>query len=218
MTSEIHPQAADPAAPTASPEREAGAATLGMWVFLATETLFVGVLFVAYVLVRIGHPQGFTAGSRATDILLGTVNTAVLLTSSLTMALALLRAREGDHRSTARWLLATALLGGVFLAIKLTEYRIDWQHHLVPGASFISTDAHAHGMELFYFLYFLMTGAHALHLLAGIGLELLFAWFARRAHFTRARHAPLENLGLYWHFVDVVWIFLFPLLYLVHRA
>lgn len=218
MTSEIPRPAADPAAPSPTLEREAGAATLGMWIFLATETLFVGVLFAAYLLVRIAHPEGFTAGSRATDVLLGTVNTAVLLTSSLTMAVAVLRTREEDHRSSARWLLVTALFGAIFLAVKFTEYRIDWQHHLIPGTGFLSTDAHARGMELFFYLYFLMTGAHALHLLVGIGLVLLFALFAHRGRITRGRHTPLENLGLYWHFVDVVWIFLFPLLYLVHRT
>jgi cytochrome c oxidase subunit 3 len=198
--------------------REENAATLGMWVFLATETLFVGVLFGAYILVRLNHPEGFTSASRETDIVLGTLNTAVLLTSSLAMALALYRAHEGHHHSAANWLVITALLGLCFLGIKGIEYWMDWQHALVPGLRFHVASAHAQGMELFFFLYFIMTGAHALHLFIGVVLVLLFAGYTRRGRFTQEYQAPLENVGLYWHFVDVVWIFLFPLLYLVHRA
>jgi len=197
---------------------QAHAATLGMWIFLVTETLFVGALFAAYLLVRTVHPQGFILGSRETDIVLGSINTAVLLTSSLAMALAVDRLRADMAGAAARWMVATALLGLVFLGIKGVEYLLDWQHGLVPGPHFRPGGDQAPGMELFFFLYFLMTGVHALHLFIGIALVAIFAVMLRHGRFGAGLSAPVENLGLYWHFVDVVWIFLFPLLYLVHRT
>jgi len=198
--------------------RQEHAAALGMWLFLATETLFVGALFAAYLLVRITHPQGFILGSRETDIVLGTLNTAVLLTSSLTMALAVDRQRVDMTRAASRWLMITAVLGLIFLGIKGLEYTLDWRHGLVPGLHFEPVGGQARGMELFFFLYFMMTGVHALHLFLGIGLVGAFAAMLQRGRLGAGNPAPIENLGLYWHFVDVVWIFLFPLLYLVHRT
>ncbi len=195
------------------------AATLGMWIFLATELMFFGPLFFGYYYVRSVYPEGLAAASRHTEIMLGTVNTAVLLTSSLLMAIAVHARRVGAVRLTSRLMLLVAALGVVFLALKGMEYRHEWQEHLVPGAAFAFPEAaHAHAAEMFYFLYFGMTGLHALHLIIGIVMVCMFAvGLARNA---RRFAAPdrIEIVGLYWHFVDVVWIFLYPLLYLVGRS
>lgn len=198
--------------------QEEHAAGLGMWIFLATETLFIGLLFAGYVMVRVTHPEGFILGSKETEITLGSLNTAVLLTSSLTMAMALHRVGSGTPRSIAFWLTVTAILGLCFVGIKGTEYWLEWQHADVPALRFDAHSPHAAGKELFFIFYFVMTGIHALHLLIGVCAILVFAWLARRGTFTPEYQAPLENMGLYWHFVDVVWIFLFPMLYLIQRT
>ena len=202
--------------------QQAFAATFGMWVFLASELLFFGPLLFGYVYLRLRFPDASAHASRHTDFLLGTVNTAVLLTSSLTMALAGAAADAGQRRRAARLLLGTAGLGLLFLAIKGWEYHAEFAEHLFPGARFHPGDAHTEslmqGMALFFLLYFALTGLHALHLTAGILACMLVA--------LRLRHPPpagvggeaVELAGLYWHFVDVVWIFLYPLLYLVGRA
>lgn len=193
------------------------AATLGVWIFLATEVLFFGPLFFGYLYVRTHFPDAAAAASRHTDILLGTLNTAILLTSSLCMALAAGPARPPRR---AAWLLwACAALGVAFLVIKGVEYRHEYGEHLFPDRGFAPADArepeHAHAMQLFFLLYFAMTALHAVHLAVGIGLCVLVALRLRRGK-ANGEHAELA--GLYWHFVDVVWIFLFPLLYLVGRA
>jgi cytochrome c oxidase subunit III len=206
-----------PAVPQfASRSRPTLGATFGVWIFLATEVLFFGPLFFAYLYVRIHFPDAVGAASRHTDVLLGTLNTAILLTSSLCMALAAARAQGGQR---AGWLLyASALLGLVFLAIKGIEYRQEFSEHLFPGRAFAPAGAGAalaHGMQLFFILYFAMTALHALHLAAGIALCVAMALALRRGS-ARAEHVELA--GLYWHFVDLVWIFLYPLLYLVDRS
>ena len=210
--------------------QQAFAATFGMWVFLASELLFFGPLLFGYAWLRLRFPEAGAHASRHTDFLLGTVNTAVLLTSSFTMALAAAAANAaadaGQRRRARRLLLATAALGLVFLVIKGWEYHAEFAEHLFPGAGFHPADAHAQpllqGMQLFFLLYFALTGLHALHLSAGILACLLLAWRLRRpspaaGHRTAGGEA-VELAGLYWHFVDVAWIFLYPLLYLVGRA
>ncbi len=192
-------------------------AELGMWVFLATEVLFFGVLFAVYLITRIHHPQAFAAASQLTDLKLGCLNTVVLLTSSLTMALAALAARERRWRPCSSWLTATAALGLVFLAIKLIEYHADFDRHLVPGASFAPAGPDRAGLEQFFWTYFMTTGAHATHLLVGIGLVAVLAARARSGR-SRPTATTVGVSALYWHLVDIVWIFLFPLLYLVSRA
>lgn len=198
------------------------AGLFGMWVFLATEVLFFGPLFLGYLYVRSHFPEAAGAASRHTDMLLGTVNTALLLTSSLGMAMAGAARRAGQLK-TAAWLLwGTAALGLAFLAIKGWEYRAEFSEHLFPGAGFGPADAHTEalrdGMQLFFLLYFAMTGLHALHLVLGIAAccAMAVALTRRAARFASVER--LEVVGLYWHFVDVVWIFLYPLLYLVGRA
>jgi cytochrome c oxidase subunit 3 len=198
------------------------AAVFGTWVFLATEVLFFAPLLFGYLYVRTHFPDASSAASRHTDMLLGTLNTALLLTSSLCMALAGALRRAGRLR-TAAWLLwATAALGLAFLAIKDWEYRAEFDEHLFPGAGFAPADAHTEAMrgemQLFFVLYFALTGLHALHLLLGITacLAMAVALMRKAARFASAER--LEVVGLYWHFVDLVWIFLYPLLYLVGRS
>jgi cytochrome c oxidase subunit 3 len=193
-----------PTSPFDSPLERGEAATLGMWAFLATEVLFFGPLFFGYLHGRLASPQAFVAGSHHMHIALGTLNTAILMTSSLTMALAVRAARTS--RGPLRALLAlTALLGLAFLGIKASEYWME-----------ASEVAKASGAELkFYFLYFAMTGLHALHMTIGLGV---IAWLWRHARrFGRDYHAPVEVSGLYWHFVDIVWVFLYPMFYLLER-
>jgi cytochrome c oxidase subunit 3 len=193
------------------------AASLGMWVFLATEMLFFGVLFFGYALARARFPGAFAAASRQTDLVLGTLNTAILLTSSFTMALAVRAAGLQSHRATALLLAGTAVLGVAFAGIKLTEYGIDYRHHLVPVLDFAFAQPHATGALLFFWLYFATTGLHLVHLSVGIVITLVFAWRAWRMPTPRLA-GQVEIGGLYWHFVDLVWIFLYPCLYLVART
>lgn len=183
-------------------------ATLGMWIFLATEVMFFGVLFFAAFHARIHDPAGYAAGSHLTHAWLGTINTAILLTSSLTMALGVRASNMGQARAP-RWLLrATAALGIAFLAVKAAEYSLEWRDGLVPGIRFDYARPDARGVQSFFYLYFVMTGLHAVHLAIGIGAV---SWISARA----ASRDAVEITGLYWHFVDVVWIFLYPVIYLV---
>jgi len=193
------------------------AADFGMWIFLTTETLFFGVLFFGYLISRIHFSAVFAAASRHTDLLLGTLNTGVLLTSSLTMAFAAANAESARKRPASRLLAATAVLGVAFLAIKAFEYYVDYAHHLVPGIDFAFAAPHAVGAAAFFWWYFAMTGTHALHLLIGIVIVLVMVYRLHRATRTDAS-LSLQITGLYWHFVDVMWIFLYPCLYLVART
>jgi cytochrome c oxidase subunit 3 len=199
----------------AEQQREAG--TLGMWVFLATEVLFFGGLFTAYSVYRWSYPEAFAEASRHLDVLLGAINTAVLICSSLTMAMAVHAAQLGRRRGQVLFLLATIALGSAFLVIKGFEYHHKFVEHLVPGPHFFDPGPHAAQVQLFFSLYFAMTGMHALHMVVGVGLLAWLAGGARRGRYDGAYYSPVENVGLYWHFVDIVWIFLFPLLYLVER-
>jgi len=193
------------------------AVSLGMWIFLATEVMFFGGLFTAYIIYRMRNPEAFAAAGHHLYMWLGAVNTAILLTSSWTMALAVHAAKHDDRRAAVRKLLLTAGLGALFLLIKAVEYYLDAHEHLVPGATFrASWSQPTANVQLFFFLYFVMTGLHAVHMLVGVGVMLTLA---ARASMSRKPMRSLANAvdmaGLYWHFVDIVWIFLFPLLYLV---
>jgi cytochrome c oxidase subunit 3 len=190
-------------------------AQIGMWVFLLTEIMLFGGLFTAYAMYRYAHPAGFVAASQHSAVILGTLNTAILLTSSLTMALAVHAAKAGERRPLSWCLAATFLLGATFLAIKGFEYTQHFHEHLFPGAGFQFEGPDASGAELFFFLYFVMTGTHAVHMIVGLALVGGLAILARRGRYTTGHPTPVEIAGLYWHFVDVIWIFLFPLFYLV---
>jgi len=192
-------------------------ATLGMWLFLCQEILFFGGLFVTYLLYRWRDPTAFAAGSHELDIVLGGFNTVVLIASSLTMAMAVHSAQTDKRRQLVGYLVATGALGIVFLVVKYFEYSAKWHHHLIPGAGFRFEGAVGGRAELFFSLYFAMTGMHALHMVVGVAV---LAWILKRARageFGSHYYNPVECFGLYWHFVDIVWIFLFPLLYLIGR-
>jgi cytochrome c oxidase subunit 3 len=193
-------------------------ATLGMWVFLATEVMFFGGLFTGYTIYRAVHPLAFAEASHHLNVWLGGINTGVLLTSSLTMALGVRCAQVGQRRGTVAFLIVTMLLGLAFLGIKGSEYHEKFVDHLVPGASFSFPGPLAHDAEMFFYLYFVMTGLHALHMIAGVGVVIAITVKAARGRYRPDYYTPVEIAGLYWHFVDIVWIFLFPLLYLIgHR-
>jgi len=198
-----------------TPDQQSEAAHLGMWTFLATEILFFGGLFLAYLVYRHFYFHEFAAASRHTAALFGTVNSLILLTSSLTMALAVHAAAQNHRRSITRWLAATILLGSAFVVVKGFEYHKDIADQLVPGAHF-NPDLPAPA-QIFFWLYWTMTGLHALHVLIGLALLSVMFLQARRDRFSSVYHTPLTLAGLYWHFVDVVWLFLFPLLYLIQR-
>ena len=190
--------------------------TFGMWLFLAQEIMFFGGLFFTYSLYRSEMPESFAAASGHLDIFLGGFNTVVLILSSLTMALGVRSAQLGNNKRLLRWLFATFMLGNTFLLVKYFEYSSKFEHHLVPGYNFAWPVAgEAKGAEMFYCLYFAMTGMHALHMVVGGGLLIYFMRRAMKNHFHPHYYGPVEIMGLYWHFVDIVWIFLFPLLYLI---
>jgi cytochrome c oxidase subunit III len=193
------------------------AATLGMWVFLVTEVLFFGGLFVTYAVYLSLYPAAFGAASHELDILLGGINTAVLITSSLTMALAVHAAQLGQRRLLMIFLVVTMVLGTVFLGIKAVEYYHKFAEHHVPGPTFQFEREHQRHAQIFFSLYFIMTGLHAIHMIIGIGVLLVMWIWAWRGRITADYAGPIEISGLYWHFVDIVWIFLFPLLYLIGR-
>ena len=200
-----------------SAEQQREAASLGMWVFIAQEIMFFGGLFLAYVIYRNWYHDGFAAASHHLDLRFGAFNTAVLIASSLTMALAVHAAQLGSRKGLIGYLLATIALGLVFLGVKVVEYNDKFVHHLVPGASFQFEPALERPAEIFYSLYFLMTGLHALHMVVGVGILGGLVYFAKKGRYTPEYFSPVELSGLYWHFVDIVWIFLFPFLYLISR-
>jgi cytochrome c oxidase subunit 3 len=190
----------------------------GMWIFLATEVLVFGALFTGYAAYRAQYPEAFAAASGRLNLLIGGVNTIVLLTSSLTMVLAVHATQVGKRRAQVACLLLTALLGTAFMGLKAVEYYSDYRERLVPVLAFDPQEWLAVGpsqVQLFLMFYYIMTGLHALHLTIGIGLLAVQALLAGRGHFPPENYMPVELAGLYWHFVDVIWIFLLPLLYLV---
>ncbi len=206
-------------------EQQREATALGMWVFIAQEVMFFGGLFLCYLLYRTSYPQAFAAASNHLNWKLGTFNTAVLISSSLTMALAVWATQVGRTRRTQLLFLGlTALLGTVFLGVKVIEYTDKYHDGLIPIAGMFDPVGHGIHMpagvpvqhyQMFYWIYFAMTGLHALHMIIGIGILIPIMWAAWRGRYSPEYHAPVELFGLYWHFVDIIWIFLFPLLYLL---
>jgi len=210
-------------------EQQRNAASLGMWVFIAQEVLFFGGLFAAYAVYRMKYPEAFSAGSHHLSWKIGFANTLVLIGSSFTMAMGVYFAALGKGRRAAALILATILLGSVFLGVKYFEYgeKIrpclgDGPHTgcLLPGERFDPSVLHVTGgdrghVQIYYSLYFGMTGLHALHMIIGIPILATIAAMAWKGRFSPAWYTPVEIVGLYWHFVDIIWIFLFPLLYLI---
>lgn len=179
------------------------ASKLGLWTFLATEVLLFGGLFTAYVVFRLRYHDLFHAGHLSLDRVLGTVNTVVLIASSFTVALGIAAIREGKAARMRLFFLLTILLAAAFLGIKAVEYSAKLGHGITPGT------------DLFFSLYFMMTGLHGLHVIAGMAVLGWVALAAGKGRFSAAYHTPVELAGLYWHFVDLVWIYLFPMLYLI---
>jgi cytochrome c oxidase subunit III len=199
-------------------EQQQESSNLGMWLFLATEVMFFGGLFLGYTVYRSSFNTAFAEGSRRLDVLLGGINTAILLTSSLTMAMAVHSAQQGKRRRVVGFLVATILFGLAFLGIKFFEYFQKFEEHLVPGQGFQFVGADSRHTELFFSFYFSMTGVHAVHMIVGIGVLSTLILLTRSGRFSSKYYTPIEMAGLYWHFVDIVWVFLFPLLYLVDRS
>lgn len=204
--------------------------SMGMWLFLATEIMMFGGLFFAYSLYRMQFEPAFSEGSSHLNIQLGTINTFVLLFSSWTMAKAVNAAGVKDTKATGMWLFITLMLGIAFLGIKAVEWSADWTEGLIPGLRwhFYEEAEHAerlaklaeaglgsHHVLMYFVVYFSMTGLHAIHMIIGIALVGYFIYLARKGHFLNGNDQPVEILGLYWHLVDIIWIFLFPLLYLI---
>ena len=258
-------------------EQQRQSSILGMWIFVAQEMLFFGGIFLGYTVYRNMYPAAYVLGSHQLDVKLGALNTVVLILSSLTMALAVRAGQKGDNKWIFNWILATMVLGSMFLGVKVIEYKAKWDHGLVPGKHFHFDPSASHGeehavnevpvqfvqagevgvadsghepvaasdhavsdeehaaqaneteaghaavavdagnLELFFCFYFIMTGMHALHMVIGMGLMIWLLVKAKRNRFAAEYYSPVENFGLYWHFVDLIWIFLFPLLYLIGR-
>ena len=198
-------------------QQQKEASTLGMWLFLLTEVLFFGGIFFAYMLYRMWYFDAFAEASRDLDLMLGGFNTVVLIGSSLTMAFAVRSAQTGSSSGTVRWLILTMILGAVFLGVKVVEYSHKFEVGHVPGPNFHSTSQWAAQEQIFYSLYFTMTGLHAVHMIVGIVILAVITRMAAQGKFNESYHTPVEMTGLYWHFVDLVWIYQFPLLYLVER-
>jgi cytochrome c oxidase subunit 3 len=209
-------------------QREAG--TLGMWVFLVTEIMFFGGMFLAYTLYRSKYPEAFAIASNHLDIKLGAINTAVLIFSSFTMAMAVFSTQVGKRRAQFTYLVLTIILGLAFLGVKAVEYYDKYEDHLIPGslipgnpfnpnpdAMHLTQGVSMQHVQMFYWIYFAMTGMHALHMIIGVGLLSVLLYFSVKGRYSPEYHNPVEVVGLYWHFVDIIWIFLFPLLYLLGR-
>ena len=230
----------------ADEEQQRNAASLGMWWFLGTEIMFFGGMFCAYLVYRLKYFPEFAAASRSLDLKVGTLNTAVLICSSLTVAQAVRAAQMGKRMLQVKLLLATLFFGLVFLGVKTYEWNNKYKEHHIPTFDFSAQDLmrdnpHLFGLDklqgdpskaqelqrkeaeiqersqLFFSLYFALTGMHAIHMIVGVGIFSVITWMAWKGRFTPEYHTPLEIAGLYWHFVDIVWIYLFPLLYLIDR-
>jgi cytochrome c oxidase subunit 3 len=200
----------------ATTAQQMDADTLGMWTFLITEVLFFGGMFAAYAVYRNLYFPAFASTSKFMNVPLGATNTAVLICSSLTMAMAVRSAQLSQRKALIRFLLLTMFFGAVFLGVKAFEYHEKWVEHLVPGFGFSYEETQfERNAQILFFLYFAMTGMHAIHMIVGFGLLTYLVVKARKNAFTEHYFAPVEMIGLYWHFVDVVWIFLFPMLYLI---
>jgi cytochrome c oxidase subunit III len=228
-------------------EQQKETSTLGMWIFLMTEVLFFGGLFMTYTINRHEYYAAFGMGGNTLDLKLGGLNTVILIMSSLTMAMSVWAAQVGKKKQVTAFLIATLILGTAFLGVKAIEYKQKYDHHLIPGGSFDiafcvnhpsacgltasgleaekkeieeafakDPDLNAHA-QLYFSLYFGMTGLHALHMIIGAGLLVWLIIESLRQRYGPGYNTPVEVTGLYWHFVDIVWIYLFPLLYLIDR-
>jgi cytochrome c oxidase subunit III len=213
----VHPLALREQFDTVDQQRDAS--TLGMWIFLITEVMFFGGMFLAYSIYRTKFPEVFAVASTSLNVIIGAANTVVLLCSSFTMVMAVRASALGKRKALVGWLIFTLIFGLTFLGVKAYEWNEKFELHHVPGMA----NFHLNGVEqqgaaqIFFALYFCMTGLHALHMVVGVGILSWLVWASERGKFTVGYMTPVDISGLYWHFVDIVWIFLFPLLYLIDR-
>jgi cytochrome c oxidase subunit 3 len=203
----------------ASLDQQGDAAQLGMWVFLVNETIFFGALIFTYFIYRTTYPHEFAIAGKDAVLWCGSVNLGLLLTSSLTMVLAVNAGAQGARRAMVIWLLVTLALGCAFLGIKGYEYLRDFEDRVVPVVNYVAKPGEGSAGELFWIFYWIATGLHAVHLTIGLGLiSYMLLWRIRRGEITPAYYAPLEVVAIYWSFVDTVWLFLYPCIYLVGRS
>ena len=197
------------------------AATLGMWIFLITEIMFFGGMFAVYTVYRSWYPDVFAIASSSLNEIIGALNTGVLLLSSFTMVMAVRAGQLGQQKAIVIFLILTLLFGGIFLGVKAYEWNQKFEEHHIPGQAAFHLDGVLPGdqghAQLFFSIYFAMTGLHALHMVIGVGILLILIVQARKGRFSASYYTPVDVAGLYWHFVDIIWIFLFPLLYLIDR-
>jgi cytochrome c oxidase subunit 3 len=197
-----------------TPEQQRETATAGMWIFLMSEVLLFGALFTAFTMYRISRPHAFDLGSKDMEVILGSLNTAVLICSSYTMALAVHSAETGRQNRLMFFLLLTMVIGTIFIGIKFTEYYLHYQDHKVPGFWFEEHASGAANIQMFFVFYFIMTGLHAIHMLIGIGILAVLFLRALAGRFSAEYHSPVDFGGLYWHFIDIVWVFLYAIFYI----
>jgi cytochrome c oxidase subunit III len=197
-----------------SPEQQRETSTIGMWIFLITEVMLFGGLFTAFTVYRFSHPVGFDLGSADMEFAIGAINTAVLICSSFAMAMAVHSAELGKNGKLAIFLFLTIVIGLVFLALKFTEYYLHYRDQKLPGISFHDSSPHAPFVQMFFVFYFVMTGLHALHMIIGEGVLATMLLRTLLGSFSESYHTPVELAGLYWHFVDTVWVFLFAIFYI----
>ena len=188
---------------------------LGMWIFLVTEILFFGGLFVAYIVYRSWHPDLFLAAATQLDVTMGAVNTVVLIASSLTIALAIRAAQLNQYKNLVWLLISTLALAGTFLVVKYFEYTDKFAKGIYPGALYTYEGVEHEMASVFFSIYYMMTGLHVIHILIGMGVIGVVTYHAIKSRYSSNYYTPVEITGLYWHLVDVIWIFLFPLLYLI---
>ncbi|MCB1198269.1 MAG: cytochrome c oxidase subunit 3 family protein [Deltaproteobacteria bacterium] len=196
-------------------EQQSESAKMGMWLFLLTEILLFGGVFVAYAIYRAWHPETFINAHRFLDVRLGTINTIVLIVSSLTIALAIRDMQLDRRKQCMRNLIITILLAGVFLVIKYFEYSHKFHVGMLPGKFYTFDGIEGTNPHIFFSIYFLLTGIHGLHIIIGMSLIAWMLLKVKKGHFSSNYFVPIEAVGLYWHLVDLIWIFLFPLLYLI---
>lgn len=198
----------------ATPDQQRETSSVGMWIFLMTEVMLFGGLFMAYTVYRFTSPQAFDAGSAHMESTLGAINTAVLICSSFTMALAVYSSEVGSQKLLMLFLVLTMIIGAIFLGIKFTEYYLHYQEHKVPGFWFEYHGANASKVQMFFVFYFIMTGLHALHMTIGLGILSFLLFRSFLGSFSASYHTPIDLGGLYWHFIDIVWVFLYAIFYI----
>ena len=201
--------------------QQKNASALGMWIFLITEIMFFGGMFAVYTVYRSWYPDVFAIASSSLNEIIGALNTGVLLLSSFTMVMAVRAGQLGQQKMIVIFLILTLLFGGIFLGVKAYEWNQKFEEHHIPGQAAFHLDgvlpADQGHAQLFFSIYFAMTGLHALHMVIGVAILLTLIVLARKGRFSASYYTPVDVAGLYWHFVDIIWIFLFPLLYLIDR-